>query len=113
MIIAVVDARRHSQRGLIGETFSARAWRSAVSRRLSATAPCVMSPEYCRPGCRCGPPAWPPPPSVAGLTFVDWQQPIGCGGVGGLSNDVIVADHDGAVVIPAALIGEVVRSLRG
>ncbi len=47
------------------------------------------------------------PPSVAGLTFVDWQQPIGCGGVAIFPDDVIVADQDGAVVIPAALVAEV------
>src|SRR3546814_15332873 len=44
------------------------------------------------------------PPSVAGLTFVDWQQPVGCGGVAVFPDDVIVADQDGAVVIPAALL---------
>jgi regulator of RNase E activity RraA len=48
------------------------------------------------------------PPSVAGLTFVAWQQPIGCGGVAIFPNDTIVADEDGAVVIPAALLKEVV-----
>ena len=48
------------------------------------------------------------PPSVAGLTFVDWQQPIGCGGVAVFPGDVIVADGDGAVVIPAALFDEIV-----
>ncbi len=48
------------------------------------------------------------PPSVAGLTFVAWQQPIGCGGVAVFPNDVIVADDDGAVLIPADLLGEVV-----
>lgn len=47
------------------------------------------------------------PPSVAGLTFVDWQQPIGCGGVAIFPNDMIVADNDGAVVIPAAMVEEV------
>jgi regulator of RNase E activity RraA len=47
------------------------------------------------------------PPSVAGLTFVDWQQPIGCGGVAIFPGDMIVADQDGAVVIPAAMVGEV------
>ncbi|KAA8995750.1 ribonuclease activity regulator RraA [Affinibrenneria salicis] len=49
------------------------------------------------------------PPSVAGLTFVDWQQPIGCGGVAVFPDDVIVADQDGAVVIPAALLDEIVE----
>lgn len=48
------------------------------------------------------------PPSVAGLTFVAWQQPIGCGGVAVFPNDVVVADADGAVLIPAALLDEVV-----
>lgn len=47
------------------------------------------------------------PPSVAGLTFVDWQQPIGCGGVAVFPDDVIVADQDGAVLIPASLVGEI------
>ena len=47
------------------------------------------------------------PPSVAGLTFVAWGQPIGCGGVAVFPDDVIVADRDGAVVIPAALLDHV------
>jgi regulator of RNase E activity RraA len=47
------------------------------------------------------------PPSVAGLTFVAWQQPIGCGGVAVFPDDVIVLDDDGAVLIPAALLDEV------
>lgn len=47
------------------------------------------------------------PPSVAGLTFVDWQRPIGCGGVAIFPGDVVVVDDDGAVVIPAALLDEV------
>jgi regulator of RNase E activity RraA len=50
------------------------------------------------------------PPSVAALTFVGWQQPIACGGVAVFPGDVIVADADGAVVIPAGLVGEVVQS---
>src|SRR6202000_1320848 len=40
-----------------------------------------------------------PPPSVAGLTVVNWQEPIGCGGVAVFPDDVIVVDDDGAVVI--------------
>jgi regulator of RNase E activity RraA len=49
------------------------------------------------------------PPSVAGLTFVAWQQPIGCGGVAVFPDDVIVVDQDGAVVIPQALLAEVIE----
>jgi len=47
------------------------------------------------------------PPSVAGLTFVDWQRPIGCGGVAVFPGDVIVADDDGCVLIPAAFLEQV------
>ena len=50
------------------------------------------------------------PPSVAGLTFVGWQQPIGCGGVAVFPNDVVMADDDGAVLIPAALLDDVVTA---
>jgi regulator of RNase E activity RraA len=49
------------------------------------------------------------PPSVAALTFVNWQEPIGCGGVAVYPDDIVVVDDDGAVLIPAALVEEVVR----
>ncbi|MFH5776742.1 ribonuclease activity regulator RraA [Paracoccus broussonetiae] len=48
------------------------------------------------------------PPSVAGLTFVGWQQPIACGGVAVFPDDIVVVDDDGAVLIPAALLDAVV-----
>ncbi len=44
------------------------------------------------------------PPSVAGLTFVNWQEPIGCGGVAIFPGDAIVVDGDGAVVVPASML---------
>ena len=47
---------------------------------------------------------------MAGLTFVNWQEPIGCGGVAVFPDDVVVADADGAVVIPAALLDHVVAT---
>src|SRR5580704_101105 len=50
------------------------------------------------------------PASVAGLTFVGWQMPIACGGVAVFPDDIIVVDDDGAVVIPAALLDEVVEA---
>ena len=50
------------------------------------------------------------PPSVAGLTFVSWQEPIACGGVAVFAGDAIVVDDDGAVVIPQALIDGVVEA---
>src|SRR5579872_2427618 len=48
------------------------------------------------------------PASVNGLTFVGWQEPIGCGGCAIFPGDLIVADDDGAVVIPQNLIDFVV-----
>jgi regulator of RNase E activity RraA len=49
------------------------------------------------------------PPSVAGLTFVSWQEPIGCGGVAVFPDDVIVVDDDGAVLIPQSLVEDVTK----
>ncbi|WP_042877174.1 ribonuclease activity regulator RraA [Cupriavidus necator] len=50
------------------------------------------------------------PASVAGLTFVGWQEPVDCGGVAVFPNDVIVVDQDGAVLIPAAMLDEVIAA---
>jgi regulator of RNase E activity RraA len=47
---------------------------------------------------------------VAGLTFVAWQQPIGCGGVAVFPDDVVVVDDDGAVLIPAKLVEDVIAA---
>lgn len=49
------------------------------------------------------------PASVAGLTFVNWQEPIGCGGVAVYPNDVVVVDDDGAVLIPQSLVADVMK----
>ena len=50
------------------------------------------------------------PASVAGLTFVNWQEPIACGGVAVFPNDIVVVDTDGAVLIPADLLDAVVEA---
>jgi len=44
------------------------------------------------------------PPSVSGLIFEGWQEPIGCGGVAVYPGDLIVADADGAVVVPPSMV---------
>jgi regulator of RNase E activity RraA len=49
------------------------------------------------------------PPSVAALTFANWQEPFGCGGVAVYPDDIVVVDDDGAVLIPTALVEDVVR----
>ena len=50
------------------------------------------------------------PPSVSGLLFVGWQEPIGCGGVAVYPDDLVVADADGAVVIPAQFVEHVANA---
>lgn len=52
------------------------------------------------------------PASPASVTFHsagDLQCPVGCGGVAVIPGDVIVADGDGAIVIPQALAAEIGR----
>jgi len=48
------------------------------------------------------------PASIAGLTFVGWNEPVACGGVAVFAGDIIVADTDGAVVIPGDVLDAVV-----
>jgi regulator of RNase E activity RraA len=106
--IAVVDANGVKDAGFWGDILCARMAKRGVAALVSDGAvrdlAGVLSTEL---------PIWASgaaaPPSVAGLTFVDWQQPIGCGGVAVFPDDVIVADVDGAVVIPAALVDEIVE----
>ena len=47
------------------------------------------------------------PPSITGLFFADWQLPIGCGDVAVFPGDIVVADEDGAVVVPRNLAAEI------
>ena len=43
------------------------------------------------------------PPPAARLMLIDVQQPIACGGIAVFPNDIVVADADGVVVIPAGM----------
>jgi regulator of RNase E activity RraA len=47
------------------------------------------------------------PAAVASMTFANWQEPIGCGGVAVFPGDIVVADGDGAVLIPDAYLPKV------
>ena len=47
------------------------------------------------------------PPPATHLMLIEWQTPIGCGGVAVFPDDIIVADADGVIVIPSALVAEV------
>jgi regulator of RNase E activity RraA len=105
--IAVVDANGVTDAGFWGDILCARMAARGVAALVSDGAVRDLAGVLST-----GLPVWAngtaAPPSVAGLTFVDWQQPVGCGGVAIFPNDVIVADGDGAVVIPAAMLDEVV-----
>jgi regulator of RNase E activity RraA len=105
-VVAVADAGGITDAGIFGDILCARMVKrgcaALVSDGVVRDAAGVLGtglPVFCR-----GVAA---PPSVAGLTFVAWQQPVGCGGVAVFPNDIIVADRDGAVVIPAAVLPEI------
>lgn len=107
--IAVVDAMGITDAGIFGDILCARMQKRGITalvtdgvvRDLSGVLGTGL-PVWCRGAAA--------PPSVAGLTFVNWQEPIGCGGVAVFPDDIIVADGDGAVVIPAALLNDVLTA---
>ena len=101
--IAVVDAMGITDAGIFGDILCARMHKRGVAALVTDGAVRDVA------GVRAtGLPVWcdgvAAPPSVAGLTFVNWQEPIGCGGVAVFPGDMIVVDDDGAVLIPADLV---------
>ncbi|CAH2600064.1 Ribonuclease activity regulator RraA [Rhodovastum atsumiense] len=107
--IAVVDAMGITDAGIFGDILCARMAKRGIAALVTdgvvrdvAGVLGTGLPVWCRGAAA--------PPSVAGLTFVDWQQPIGCGGVAVFPDDVVVVDQDGAVVIPQALLDQVVAA---
>ena len=106
--IAVVDAMGVTDAGIFGDILCARMVKKGVAALITdgvvrdlAGVLATSLPIWCSGAAA--------PPSVAGLTFVNWQEPIGCGGVAVYPNDIIVVDEDGAVLIPAALVDEVLK----
>jgi regulator of RNase E activity RraA len=107
--IAVVDAMGVPEAGIFGDILAARMHKRGVAAlvtdgvlRDGAGVEATELPVWCS-----GVAA---PASVAGLTFVGWQEPIGCGGVAVFPDDIIVADGDGAGLIPSALVSEVTKA---
>src|SRR5580704_5225260 len=107
--IAVVDAMGITDAGIFGDILCARMKVRGVAGLVTDGVVRDLD-GVLGPGLPEGSGGAASPPSVAGLTFVNWQQPIGCGGVAVFPDDVIVVDNDGAVVIPAALLHEVVET---
>ncbi|MDE2514630.1 MAG: ribonuclease activity regulator RraA [Rhodospirillales bacterium] len=107
--IAVVDAMGVTDAGIFGDILCARMHKRGVAALITdgvvrdvAGVLGTGLPVWCQGAAA--------PPSVAGLTFVDWQIPVGCGGVAVFPDDVVVVDQDGAVLIPAALLDAVVAA---
>lgn len=105
--IAVVDAMGNTDAGIFGDILCARMKKRGIAGLVTdgvvrdlAGVLATGLPVWCRGAAA--------PPSVAALTFVNWQEPIACGGVAVFPNDVVVVDEDGAVLIPAALLDDVV-----
>jgi regulator of RNase E activity RraA len=106
--IAIVDAMGITDAGIFGDILCARMKIRGVAALVTdgvvrdvAGVLDTGLPVWCQGAAA--------PPSVAGLTFVNWQEPIGCGGVAVFPDDVIVIDEDGAVVIPRAMLSDVVE----
>ncbi|MBX9741619.1 MAG: ribonuclease activity regulator RraA [Beijerinckiaceae bacterium] len=106
--IAVVDAMGVQDAGIFGDILCGRMAKRGVAALITDGVVRDVSGVLAT-----GLPVWcsgvAAPASVASLTFVNWQEPIGCGGVAVFPDDVIVADGDGAVLIPAAMVDEVAR----
>lgn len=106
--IAVVDSMGVQDAGIFGDILCARMQKKGVAALITDGVVRDVAGVL-----GTGLPVWcsgvAAPPSVAGLTFVDWQRPIGCGGVAVFPGDVVVVDEDGAVLIPQALLEEIVK----
>jgi len=107
--IAVADAMGVTDAGIFGDILCARIRKRGVKALITdgvvrdvAGVRATGLPVWCQGAAA--------PPSVAGLTFVNWGEPIGCGGVAVFPDDVVVVDDDGAVLIPAAFLDEIVAT---
>jgi regulator of RNase E activity RraA len=107
--IAIVDAMGITDAGIFGDILCARMAKRGVAALITdgvvRDVEGVLSTEL---------PVWcagvAAPPSVAGLTFVGWGEAIGCGGVAVFPGDVVLADQDGVVLIPIALLDHVLEA---
>lgn len=106
--VAVIDARGDQGCATLGDILAARMQQRGALGAVSdgpvrdlAAVKALGFPLFCTGAAA--------PPSIAGLCFAGWEEPIGCGGVTVLPGDVIVGDEDGVVVVPRALADEVAR----
>ena len=107
--VAVVDAMGVTAAGIFGDILCARMQKRGVAALVTDGAVRDVAgvlgtglPVWCQGSAA--------PPSVAGLTFVGWGEPVACGGVAVFPSDVVVVDQDGAVLIPQALLADVLAT---
>ncbi len=106
--VAVIDACGATRAAVLGDILAARMQKRGVLGAVSdgpvrdlAAIRDLGFPVFCAGSAA--------PPSIAGLVFAGWQEPIGCGGVAVLPGDIVVGDEDGVVVLPQALAEDVAR----
>jgi regulator of RNase E activity RraA len=107
--VAVADAMGNTAAGIFGDILCARMAVKGVAGlvtdgmvRDGAGVIGTGLPVFCQ--------GYVAPASVAALNFVGWEETIGCGGVTVVPGDIVVADDDGAVVIPQAMLAAVTEA---
>jgi regulator of RNase E activity RraA len=92
--IAVIDACGETRAAVLGDILAGRMQKRGVLGAVSdgpvrdlAAIRDLGFPVFCGGSAA--------PPSIAGLVFAGWQEPVGCGGVAVLPGDVVIGDEDG------------------
>jgi len=106
--VVVADAMGVADAGIAGDILTMRMKMRGVAGLvtdgvLRDSAGCLSTglPIYCRGAAA--------PAAVTAMIFAGWQQPVGCGGVAVFPDDIVVADTDGAVLIPADALDHVLE----
>lgn len=107
--VAVIEARGEQGCGTLGDILLLRMCKRGVIAAVSdgamrdvAGIRAVGIPVFCS-----GTAA---PPSIGGLVFAGWEEPVACGGVTVLPGDIVAGDEDGVVVIPRNLADEIAEA---
>ncbi len=100
--VVVIDMMGSTAGGALGDVLVARLIARGVAgvvadgaMRDAGPLAKMSMPIFCR--------GFTAPPSFNGLLALETQVPIGCGGVLVYPGDIVVADEDGAIVIPAGI----------